>query len=61
MMRKTLLALLLLLATLPLHAQFFLSGEDPAHIKWYTLESGHYKLIYPAGLDSLARVYATQL
>lgn len=61
MKRKTLLALLLLLAAFPLHAQFFLSGEDPAHIKWYTLESGHYKLIYPAGLDSLARVYATQL
>ncbi len=61
MKRKTLLALLLLLAALPLHAQFFLSGEDPAHVRWYTLESGHYKLIYPAGLDSLARVYATQL
>ena len=61
MKRKTLLALLLLLATFPLHAQFFLGGEDPAHVKWYTLESSHYQLIYPAGLDSLARVYATQL
>ena len=61
MKRKTLLALLLLLAALPLHAQFFLNGEDPAHVKWYTLESAHYQLIYPRGLDSLARVYATQL
>lgn len=61
MNRKTLLALLLLLAALPLHAQFFLNGEDPAHVKWYTLESAHYQLIYPRGLDSLARVYATRL
>ena len=61
MKRKTLLALLLLLAALPLHAQFFLNGEDPAHVKWHTLESAHYQLIYPRGLDSLARVYATQL
>ena len=61
MKRKTLLALLLLLAALPLHAQFFLNGEDPAHVKWYTLESAHYQMIYPRGLDSLARVYATQL
>ena len=61
MNRKTLLALLLLLATFPLHAQFFLGGEDPGHIKWYSLESSHYKLIYPTGMDSLARVYATRL
>ena len=61
MKRKTLLALLLLLAALPLKAQFFLNGEDPAGEKWYTLESSHYKLIYPTGLDSLARVYATRL
>lgn len=61
MKRTTLLALLLLLAALPLKAQFFLNGEDPAHVKWYTLESAHYQLIYPRGLDSLARVYATQL
>ena len=61
MKRTTLLALLLLLAALPLKAQFFLNGEDPASVKWYTLESSHYQLIYPTGLDSLARVYATQL
>lgn len=61
MKRTTLLALLLLLAAIPVHAQFYLNGEDPGHLKWYSLESSHYKLIYPTGLDSLARVYATQL
>lgn len=61
MTRKTLLAICLLLATLPLKAQFYLNGDDPARTRWYTLETPHYQLIYPIGVDSLARTYARQL
>ena len=61
MTRKTLVALLLLLASLPLHAQFYLNGDDPGYLRWYTLETPHYQMIYPAGTDSLARVYGRLL
>ena len=61
MTRKTLLAICLLLASLPLKAQFYLNGDDPARTRWYTLETPHYQLIYPIGADSLARTYARQL
>ncbi len=61
MTRKTLLAICLLLATLPLKAQFYLNGDNPARTRWYTLETPHYQLIYPIGIDSLARTYARQL
>lgn len=42
-------------------AQFVLDGEDPARLRWNQAEWGKYKLIYPQGLDSLARVYGTLL
>ncbi len=61
MLRKALPLLFLLFASLPLQAQFFLNGEDPGHLRWSTLESAHYQLIYPEGSDSLARRYARLL
>lgn len=57
-MKKTIFALLLLFAALPLRAQFFQHGTDPGRLHWYSLESPHYKIIYPEGADSLARSYA---
>ena len=39
------------------HAQFFTNGDDPFG-RWYSIESQNYRIIYPKGLDSLARVYA---
>ena len=61
-MRKTLLALCLILAFgIPSNAQFYLAGDDPAHLKWYSLETPHYKIIFPKGADSLARVYGRSL
>ena len=61
MTRKTILALCLLLASLPLRAQFYLNGDDPARLRWYTIETYHYQLIYPQGTDSLARSYGRLL
>lgn len=43
------------------HAQFYTIGDDPGRLKWYSIESPEYQIIYPAGLDSLARVYGTLL
>lgn len=60
-MRKYLLAAALLLAVIPLSAQFYLPGDDPARLRWYSLESAHYEVIYPEGADSLARDYARAL
>ena len=57
-MRKLALTLLLLLAVcFGLRAQFYSPGTDPGRLRWYTLESPYYRIIYPEGSDSLARSY----
>lgn len=61
MKRNILLALVLLLPALPLKAQFFSNGDDPSYIRWQTIETPHYQLIYPRGVDSLARSYGRLL
>ena len=42
-------------------AQFYTVGDDPGRLKWYSIETPEYRIIYPAGLDSLARVYGKLL
>lgn len=42
-------------------AQFFSSGDDPAGLRWYSISSPDFKIIYPEGLDSLARAYGAAL
>lgn len=44
----------LLLAAFTARAQLFSSGDDPGRVKWNTVSSEHFRLIYPAGNDSLA-------
>ena len=62
MRRKGLISLLLaLLFPLAAYAQFYTSGSDPGSVRWSTLESPTYRLVYPRGLDSLARAYAVAL
>lgn len=64
MIRKVRLILPLLLMFFPvggLRAQFFSAGNDPARVKWSQIQSEHFSLIYPAGSDSLARVYLSRL
>lgn len=59
---KTLTCLLLtLLAALPLRAQFNLSGDEPSYLRWYSIETPRYQIIFPEGADSLARRYGTLL
>lgn len=42
-------------------AQFYSLGDDPGRTRWYSIESPEYRIIYPEGLDSLARVYGSLL
>ena len=48
------------LAALPLSAQFYSAGNEPP-MKWSQIKTPGFRLVYPAGLDSLAREYAYSL
>ena len=61
-MRKFVLSLIVLAAvSFSAKGQFFISGTDPGYLRWYSVESPYYKIIYPEGADSLARSYARLL
>ena len=53
--------LLLLGAARPASAQFHTLGTDPGGLRWSAVETPTYRVIYPRGLDSLARAYAQSL
>lgn len=42
-------------------AQFFVNGDDPGRLKWNYIDTDSFRIIYPEGSDSLARVYGYQL
>ena len=52
---------LLTIACGKMNAQFSLTGSDPAALRWRQMETENFKLIFPKGEDSLARVYGTEL
>ena len=41
-------------------AQFFQAGSDPSS-RWSERETAHYRMVYPQGMDSLARAYVVDL
>ena len=41
-------------------AQFFQAGSDP-FARWREMGTEHYRIVYPEGLDSLARAYVVDL
>ena len=49
------------MAAIPAAAQFTASGTEPAKVKWQYFNSANYQLLFPEGLDSLARLYAASL
>lgn len=64
MERRRLYILLLALALLcpaSLSAQFYLGGTDRGALRWNSMDTQHYRIIYPRGRDSLARVYGAEL
>jgi hypothetical protein len=44
-----------------LKAQYVDYGEDPAYLKWYQINTGHYIVIYPLGNEERANLYANIL
>ncbi|MDF9829766.1 hypothetical protein [Parabacteroides sp. PF5-6] len=61
-MRKSLFILFVsLYITSTLQAQFVDYGSDPSRYKWNYVDLPHYKLIFPAGTDSMAYHYALYL
>ena len=59
--RGVILLLTVLCAALPAAAQFYTLGEDPGGLRWSSIETPTYRVVYPRGLDSLARAYAVAL
>ncbi|MBR1538470.1 MAG: hypothetical protein IJ636_03085, partial [Bacteroidales bacterium] len=58
MRRKTAILLaILLLGSLPAAAQYYTTGNAPSGLRWHHIRSEHFDVIFPVGLDSLARVY----
>ena len=60
-MRHIKLLLVLILFPLAASAQFYVTGDDPGKLKWNSIDTESYRVIYPQGSDSLARVYARKL
>lgn len=61
-MKRLYLSILLSVSlAFPGAAQIFTQGTDPGYLKWMQMETAHYKLVYPVGADSLARVYGQYL
>ena len=60
-MRHIKLLIALLFLPLTLSAQFFVTGDDPGKLKWNYIDTESYRIIYPQGADSLARVYGRKL
>jgi len=60
-MKRSIAVILLALACTALHAQFSIEGSDPARLRWRSVTTDNFKIIYPVGSDSLARVYAYEL
>ena len=55
--RSAILLFFLLSGCLTAAAQYYTTGNSPASLRWNQLRSEHFDVIYPNGLDSLAREY----
>ena len=61
-MRRYILTIIALhAALLAASAQVYSLGADPVAIKWKSLESANFRIIYPEEADSLAREYVRSL
>ena len=60
-MKRFFLLFFLIAVCVNTHAQFSLTGSDPAGVKWKQTRTPEFKIIYPEGEDSLATVYGKWL
>ena len=61
LIRFTIISLIFLLFQTVASAQIVVTGDDPGKLKWNYMDTESYRVIYPAGTDSLAAVYAKKL
>lgn len=54
-------AVAFLCASFIAHAQFSVSENDPFSVRWQQIGTRNFRIIYPQGFDSLARVYLSEL
>lgn len=54
---------ILLLSSLsnPAYCQYYTLGGDPGRARWNVIRTDNFQLIYPAEIDSLARIYLAKL
>lgn len=60
-MKRILTTLYMLLLAIGASAQFYVTGDDPGRLKWYYTDTENFRIIYPEGNDSLAKVYGGNL
>ncbi len=53
--------ILLLFLTANLQGQFYEYGQDAGSLKWHQFSTTNYRVIYPRGVDSLAKAFANRL
>lgn len=61
MMKKIFLVVVFCFALTQLSAQYFLSGQDPAALRWKQMKSPHFKIIFPTGNQKEAQYIASLL
>ena len=60
-MRLIKLVLIFLFIPLAASAQFYVTGDDPGKLKWNSMDTESFTIIYPENCDSLAKVYGRKL
>ncbi len=58
---RYILVLASILLLQPAYAQFYVTGDDPGKARWNSIETENFKVIFPEGTDSLARIYARKI
>jgi hypothetical protein len=53
--------ILLLFLTAALKAQFYEYGQDAGKLHWHQFRTPNYRVIFPAGVDSIAKAFACRL
>ena len=60
-MKRLIIILSIILLPLAASAQFYVTGDDPGRLRWNYMDTDNFRIIYPQGSDSLARVYGSNL
>ena len=59
--RKLICAAAMLLVSFSARCQFYSYGDDPGAVRWSSIRTESFRIIYPRTFDSLARAYALSL